>query len=252
VCLSDVRVRATFATVLRYPRRINPISASSRAWLGTCAVVLAVACDVIDAPPTAAQVQGHVVDSTGRSLPFVVVVSRTRNGFLAQYTDLDGRFAFPGRPHRSGDELTFQAIGYRTGSHRLRSGRENVTHVMEATTESDGWMIGLVAHPEVQILDANGQVVSTDSLVINRRYRINVTWTGMHTCSEPGPAVVGARDDGMLVAVAEFVRSEDCDGPIISHSQTVEHMFAELGPATVTVRGRRQDLERSVIVVESR
>lgn len=184
-------------------------------------------------------------------MPFVVVVSRTRNGFLARYTDIDGRFAFPDRPHRSGDLLTFEAAGYRSGSHQLESGNENVTYTMERSEVTNGRIIGLVSQPALRLEDSTSGAVA-DTVLINRHYRMTLTWTGRESCSQPGPVVVDAGSEEIIVAAAEFVVGDECGGANVMHDHVIEHVFTQPGPVTMRLRGRERDVVRQLWVVRTR
>ncbi len=190
-------------------------------------------------------IAGQIVDATERPLPFVVVTSRTRNGFFSTYTDIDGRFDFRDRPHRRGDEIEFRSAGYALRSVRLESGDEDIAVTLDSASQAEPaeWRIGLAAEFHIQLLSVDGLVVDNPGMLrIGDSYSLRIVAQGHENCSRAGPSTFEMTGTGVTVAVAVFVRSRDCGAIIVLSEQIFELIFDEVGPGSIRVVGRYDDV----------
>lgn len=208
-------------------------------------VLCAAGLSVLVAWPCQAQLTGQVVDPAGRPLPHVIVVSRTGNGFLATRTDLDGRFAYPGRPHGAGHRIEASSGGFRSAMLRLEGGETHVTLTLRpGGTAGAGWALALPVDPRVQITDLSGTMVSPSSLVAGQDYRVRIVMRAPQ-CTQASDAMVGPVDDDIVIAVAAFTRSGCPPG---EETFEVPYRFDSPGEKVIRVVGRRRDVTVPVSV----
>ncbi len=200
--------------------------------------------------PADAQLRGTVVDAGGRTLPLVVVVSRTRNGFLGMLTDAHGRFAFGGRPHARGDRIELNAMGFRPTTIRLQGNETEIAVTMEPDSASAtlGWTVGLADTFDVAIVGPEGNAVALgNSVVTGRHYRIELTLHGQQNCTRLGPVPVVAEPGRVTIAVGVYQRREGCSEAITTLVQTVDHAFDRAGPVQLRLVGRWHDETISLV-----
>jgi hypothetical protein len=193
------------------------------------------------------QITGRVVDRSGRALPNAVVVSRTGNGFLATRTDVSGRFAYPGRPHRLGHTIEASSAGFQGTVLRLQGDETDVVlTLLPGGAPGPGWTLGLPISPRMIVTDAAGTTVSPASLTAGREYRLVVTMRATH-CTQASDAVVEEQNGEWIVAVAAFTRSGDCAAA--EEEISIPHRFTEAGRFWIRIVGRNADslLETTVV-----
>ncbi len=196
-------------------------------------------------------ITGQIVDATERPLPFVVVTSRTRNGFFSAYTDMDGRFDFRDRPHRRGDIIAFRSAGYAPRSVRLEAGGGDIAVTLDSAsqTEPTEWRIGLAVEFRLQLLTADGLAVDDLGMLrVGDTYGLRIMPQGYEDCSRAGPSTFEMRGTHVVVAVAVFVRSRECGANIVLPAQVFEMIFDEVGPGSIRVVGRYEDVVLPIFV----
>lgn len=199
------------------------------------------------ASPLAGQITGVVVDTSGRPLPNAVVVSRTGNGFLATRTDVQGRFAYPGRPHRQGHTIEASSAGFRGTVLRLEGDEEQIVLTLQSGGDpGPGWTLGLPVGPEILITDSSGTTVSPRSLIVGRGYLFVVSMRAAH-CTQASDAVTEELDDEVVVAIAAFTRTGACSSG--DARITVPYRFTRVGDRTIRVVGRNRDTRLRISIV---
>ena len=216
---------------------------------------IALTCIAASVPTSPAEgqigVAGRVVDRKGRSLPFVVVTSRTGNGFLSVYTDLDGRFAFPARPHRRGNTIEFRSNGFEPYVFRVDADGGDIEVTLDSVGGSLGaeWAIGLGRALDVQLLSVDGSATDPMKLRMGETYRLRVVSLGRSGCSRSGPSAFNVDGTRATLAVADFVRNRDCGAGEVEHERMFEAVFDQTGRGSIRVVGRHEDVVIPIFVI---
>lgn len=196
-------------------------------------------------------VRGRVTSADDRPLPYVVVTSRTSNGFLSTRSDLSGNFAFAGRRHAPRGELSFQSAGYVTQSLTVADDTMFVHVELHPDSQhaASRWMIGLVRSPEIRMTAPDGNLVSVgDTLVVGRPYELEVVSQGSGSCTRRGPGDVSVDSTSVTVGVAEFVRGGACTRDIVQHSWKFQIVMQQPGHGEIRVIGRTRDQLTPIVV----
>lgn len=202
----------------------------------------------IGAAPGRAQLSGRVYDAGGRGLPFVTVVSRTRNGYAAVWTDVTGRFAFPGRPHRAGDRLRITSAGFRPLVMPVGGGETALDVVLgERAPVPAGWSIGLPESLVVRVEPRAGGPLG-DGMGVGGTVQVSVMSPLGPACRRAGPAAWVPTDRGVRLAVGEFVRAGTCR-EVETPVWVVGLRFRRSGVRTITVVGRHADTDVEIRIV---
>ena len=190
-----------------------------------------------------AQVTGVVTDPSGRPLPFVVVTSRTRNGFWAVLTDARGRFDFRTRPHANGDQIRLHTAGYRDALARLTGPRADLAVTLQPTSDEPivGWTIGLPHEPSVEIQRASDAQPLNGAPRAGEVYQIVIA-AQSEECVRPGEWIVTRDSARITVVPGAFVRSGNCAVSTEPAAWVVDHTFEQMGTTEIRVRGRWRDV----------
>lgn len=219
--------------------------------IGIIVVALTESCGLFSEDATPSDVRGVVLDANDRPLPFVVVTSRTGNGFLSVWTDLSGQFAFPHRHHGRNSSLLFTAAGY--DERRLPVADDTafmaVTLAPAPERLASGWSIGLIERPMLAIRTAAGRSLSPPyELDVQQRYSLIVTARGSGSCTRKGPVTSGADSLTLTAAAAMFVRGGVCTRDLVEHEWVIPFVLQGRGSGRVRFIGKLRDEAMPVIV----
>lgn len=190
-------------------------------------------------------IKGTVTDRGGRPLPFVVVTSRTANGFLSVWSDLQGEFAFPGRPHTTNSSISFASAGFERKSVRVGTGNTSMSVVLESAHSplGRGWAIGLSGPVAVRVLrDDASPLDRLDGMMVDRTYTLELRTVGSGSCMRKGPAQIRVDSTFVRAGAAVFQRGGACTRDAREHVWRVPFVVTTAGEGEIQVVNRHETL----------